>query len=188
MRIAEARKQVARGRLIGALLLVFAAALFLIAGLKGIYFSQQGDKIALAPLSLLLQRGVYFIYEHTQFASWLWTFAPTPTVRPLDTLGNYGFLLIASCLAIGRVIWDSADHLSSRIKAATKRVEEAAWEQELHAKQGRVSAPRPDVLNLNIELDQRDQWYKRPVGLVLLAIAGAVAAQMLNLSLGLAKL
>ena len=168
--------------------MVAAGAIFLISGLKGIYFSAQVDNTALAPLSLSIQRGAFFIYERTPFASSLWTLAPSPGLRPLNTPGNYGFLFITLVISIGRVMWDSADHLSSRIMAATKRVEEAAWEEELHGKDGRVAATRPEKLHLRIELEQRDQWYKRPIGFVPLAIAGGVAAQWLNLSLGLAKL
>ena len=55
------------------------------------------------------------------------------------------------------------------------------------AQQGRVVGDRPDVLQINIELDQKDQWYKRPIGLLFIGIAIAVLAQWANLKFGLLK-
>ena len=52
---------------------------------------------------------------------------------------------------------------------------------------GQISGARPDVLQINIELDQKDQWYKRPVGLLLLGVAIAIMGQWVNLQFGLVK-
>ena len=50
-----------------------------------------------------------------------------------------------------------------------------------------MTGAKPDVLQINIELEQKDQWYKRPVGLVLLGVAIAIFGQWLNLQFGLVK-
>jgi hypothetical protein len=85
------------------------------------------------------------------------------------------------------LIWDSASHLAARIKRTIQRVEELGWEQTLLGQQGQFAGQKPDVLQINIDLEQRDQWYKRPLGLLLLGIAIAVLAQWANLRFGLVK-
>lgn len=82
-------------------------------------------------------------------------------------------------------MWDSASHLSLRVKKTIQRVEELGWERELMGQSGQISEGKPDVLQINIELDQKDQWYKRPLGLLLLGIAIAVLGQWANLRFGL---
>ena len=67
------------------------------------------------------------------------------------------------------------------------KVEEQGWEQELMNQHGQISGVKPDVLQINIELDQKDQWYKRPVGLILLGVAIAILGQWANLQFGLVK-
>lgn len=47
------------------------------------------------------------------------------------------------------------------------------------------SGTKPDVLQINIELEQQDKWYQRPAGMVLLGIAIGVLCQWANLRLGL---
>lgn len=56
------------------------------------------------------------------------------------------------------------------------------------AQRGQFAGVKPDVLQINIELEQEDEWYKRPVGLFLLGGAIAVFGQWLNLQFGLVKL
>jgi hypothetical protein len=84
-------------------------------------------------------------------------------------------------------MWSSASHLASRISQTIQRVEESGWEQALLAQQGQVIGAKPDILQINIELDQKDQWYKRPIGLVLIGIAIAVLGQWANLKFRLVK-
>ena len=55
------------------------------------------------------------------------------------------------------------------------------------AQQGLVAGTKPDVLQINIELEQKDQWYKRPIGLLLLGVALAVLGQWVNLKFRLVK-
>jgi len=85
-----------------------------------------------------------------------------------------------------RVIWDSAIHLDHRIKSTLQQAEERSWERQLsHSKV--TTQENSTVFELHIQLSQKDQWYKRPLGIVLLTVAGGVVLQWLNLHLGLAK-
>ncbi|MCE3264396.1 MAG: putative yfeABCD locus regulator [Pseudoduganella sp.] len=188
MKIYDAKKRITRQRILAAVIMVISALLFACAALKSIYFSMAGDTTAFSPLSRGIQRVVYFIYERTQFVSWFWEWAPVINPKELNTAGNLGFLFVVICAAIGRIIWDSASSLSARIKRTILKVEELGWEQELMAQRGQFAGVKPDVLQINIELEQEDEWYKRPVGLFLLGGAIAVFGQWLNLQFGLVKL
>jgi hypothetical protein len=188
MKIYDAKKRITRQRVFATVIMIVSTLLFACAALKSIYFSMAGDTTALSGLSRGVQRLVYFIYERTQFIAWFWEWAPVINPKELNTPGNLGFLFVVVCGAIGRIMWDSASNLSSRIKKTIMKVEELGWEQELMGQRGQFTGTKPDVFQINIELDQKDQWYKRPVGLLLLGIAIAIFAQWLNLKLGLVKL
>lgn len=187
MKIIEAKKRVTHLRLLSVVVMCTAVLFFSCAALKSIYFAMTGDTTAFSVVSRAVQRLVYFIYERTQFVSWVWDVAPIINPRELNTSGNLGFFFIAVCGAIGRIMWDSAAHLSSRIAKTIQRVEELGWEQALLAQQGIVAGAKPDVLQINIDLDQKDQWYKRPIGLLLIGVAIAVLGQWANLRFGLVK-
>lgn len=187
MKIFEAKSRITRHRILAAAVMITAMLLLACAALKSVYFSIEGDTTALSSLSRGIQWLVYFIYERTQFVSWFWEWAPIINPKELNTTGNWGFLFIVVCVAIGRTMWDSASNLSLRIKKTIQRVEELGWEQELMGQRGQISGAKPDVLQINIELDQKDQWYKRPIGLLLLGVAVAILGQWLNLQFGLVK-
>lgn len=187
MKIYEAKKRVTRQRILAMVVMVVSILFFACAALKSIYFSMAGETTAFSSLSLGVQRLVYFIYEKTQFFSWFWECAPVINPKEPNTPGNLGFLFVVVCGAIGRTMWDSASSLSSRIKKTILKVEEFGWEKELMAQRGQMTGAKPDALQINIELEQKDQWYKRPVGLVLLGVAIVIFGQWLNLQFGLVK-
>jgi hypothetical protein len=187
MKISEAKSRITRHRIFATSVMTTTMLLLACAALKSIYFSVDGDTTALSSLSRAIQRLVYFIYERTQFVSWFWEWAPVIKPKELNTTGNWGFLFVVVCGAIGRTIWDSASNLSSRIKKTIQRVEELGWEQELMGQNGQITGAKPDILQINIELDQKDQWHKRPIGLLLLGVAIAILGQWLNLQFGLVK-
>lgn len=187
MKIYEAKRRVTRQRILAAVVMLVSILLISCAALKSIYFSMAADTTAFSSLSRLVLRLVYYIYERTQFVSWFWEWAPVINQKELNTPGNLGFLFVVVCGVIGRTMWDSASSLSSRIKKTIQKIEELGWEQEIMAQRGRISGATPDVLQINIELEQKDQWYKRPVGLLLLGAAIAICGQWLNLQFGLVK-
>jgi hypothetical protein len=128
------------------------------------------------------------LFQSNGFAMWLWKYAPVIETRNINSPENWGFFLLIICSVIGRVIWDSATRLSQRIGKIVLKVEENAWERELMSQQGQVVAARTDILEINIELQQKDEWYGRPIGIILLAVAATVLGQWCNLTFGLAKL
>jgi hypothetical protein len=160
MQLIDAKKLVTRMRLLSLLVLIVSALFLACAFLKSLSFAMAGDTSPLANLSHAIQRGVYFIYERTQFVAWVWHWAPVVNPTQLNSSGNFGFLFLCCCGALGRVIWDSASHLASRIKKTIQRIEELGWERSLLAQQGMVAGTKPDVLAISIELEQKDQWYK----------------------------
>ncbi len=188
MKIYEAKNRVKKQRILAVVIMAAMAILFSCSALKSIYFSMANDTTALSSLSQGIQRIVYFIYERTQFFAWFWEWAPVINPKILNTAGNLGFLIIVITGAIGRMMWDSATNLSARIGKTILKVEELGWERELMRQHGQVPSGKTDVLQINIDLNQEDQWYKRPLGLILIGIAIAVLAQLANLKFGFAKL
>jgi hypothetical protein len=188
MHINQARAKKTRLRAGGVVLMISAGLFFVCTGIKSVYFSLDNDVSALSTVSRGIQRLLYLIYENTQRISWVWERAPVIDPSVLLGHGNLGALLIFIVFAIGRIMWDSAALLSKRIKEAEELVQSERWRRDLQGQQGQVSVARTDVLEINIELDQKDQWYKRPLGLLVLTLVGGVLVAWLNLKLGLAKL
>lgn len=188
MKIFQAKKRVIRQRVVAVIIMTVTALLFVCAAMKSIYFAMDGDTTVFSSLSGACLRLIYFIYEHTQFVSLFWKWAPVVNPKEFNTSGNFSFLFIAICGAIGHIMWDSAASLAVRIKDTIKKIEELEWQQELMAQRGQLQEARPDVLQINIDLDQKDQWYKQPIGLLLIGVAIAVLGQWLNLQLGIVKL
>jgi hypothetical protein len=168
---------------------VIGAVLFLACtAVKSVSFRLQDDVSALAPISRSIKLGLYFIYEKTQGISLVWQNAPVIDLSVPISPGNLAALSILIVGLIGRILWDTATLLSRRIKEAEQAVENQRWQQDLLRQQGQLVVPRADVVEISIELDQKDQWYKRPLGMVVLALIGGVVLAWLNLKLGLAKL
>ncbi len=187
MKIFDAKRRVFKQRILSLAIMGVAATLFLFAVLKSVYFAMQGDTSAFSVINQAIRRLVQLVCENTQFLSLFWRWAPVFNSQVLNAPGNYGILFITLCGAIGRVIWDSANNLSLRIAKTIRKVEELGWEQELMGQKKLTVGDKPDILNINIGLDQKDQWYKRPVGLILLGVAVAVLGQWINLQFGLVK-
>ncbi len=187
MKIFEAKRHISRLRLFSAAIIAIALLFLFISGLKSLAWALSGDAGLFQQQASRLQGLIRSIYEKTQIFSWVWKVAPTANIQTLNSPGGYGLLFIVCCGALGRLIWDSASNLSKRVKKTILRVEEIGWEQSLLPQQGLGSGQKPDVLQINIDLQQKDQWYKRPSGLALIGIAIAVLGQWTNLMLGLVK-
>lgn len=187
MKIVEAQRHASRLRTLSRIVLFVSSIFLLFCGLKTIAWQFYGDTSAFAPISNAILRFVRFVYEHTQFLSWFWQLAPVANPRQLNSTGNYGVLFIVCCFVLGVVMRDSANLLSRRIKKTLLHVEEFGWTQTLMAQQGLTPGQQPNVLQINIDLQQEDQWYKRPFGLIVLGIVIAVLGQWANLKFGLVK-
>src|SRR6266702_4400323 len=185
MKISEAQRRVTTLRIISTIIIATSVLLLVCGTLKGLYAGMAEDSGPFQFLSQAIQKAVFFVYERTQIISGVWKLAPTLNPQVLNSSGNFGFLFVTCCGAIGRVMWNSASHLANRITKTIQRVEELKWEQTLLTEQGQLAGVKPDVLQISIELEQKDQWYKRPMGLLSIGIAIAVLAQFMNLKFGL---
>ncbi|HKR40406.1 MAG TPA: YniB family protein [Paraburkholderia sp.] len=185
MKIAQAQKQVTLVRIISYIITGVSSAYFFAGMLLGIYHQAENFPTAFSGIAGLLEWGIGLVYEYTKFLSFIWDHAPEPDLHNLNTEGNYWLLLCVACFVLARTMRDSASLLAARIKRTIERVEELGWEQALLRQQGQFAGGKPDVLQINIDLDQREQWYKRPAGLIVIGVAIAVLGQLANLQFGL---
>lgn len=187
VKIFEAKKRVIYWRVL-AIVLMLTSALFFVCGvLNGLYAGVVGDTGPFQFISHLIQNAVIFVYERTNIIKLIYKIAPTPSLQTLNSSDNLGIVFETCCFAIGRVIWNSASHLNNRIAKTLQNAEEQVWKQDLLQQRGQLNGVKTDFLQISIELEQKDQWYKRPSGFVLLGVAVAVIAQLVNLEFGLMK-
>jgi hypothetical protein len=185
LKIFDARKRVLRDRLVAAAIMIVAALFFVCSALKGLYFVMQSDISPVESLARGISGLIYMIYQRTQLIAWVWEWAPVINPRTWNSPANLGFLLWAVIGAIGRTMWDSAGKLSARITATIRKVEELGWERELLRQGGQTTYAKPDVLQINIDLKQDEEWFKRPVGMTLLGVATVIIGQLAIVKLGL---
>ncbi|WP_419687524.1 YniB family protein [Burkholderia theae] len=189
MKLGQARNRVVYMRIVAASLWVISALIFFIGFIKGLYYfldaSSPSTLPPIAQLTVTIKKCIELLYAYTPFLHPIWTNAPLAAPYDLKWPGNYWLIFWAATGFVSQSIWGAASHLNQRIKASIKRVEELGWDQELLRQMGAVHGTKPDVMQINIELDQKDQWYKRPVGLVAIGVAAAVLGQLANLKFGL---
>lgn len=187
MKIYESQRRVWYLRTVSFLIMIVSSLFLLISALKSIAWSANGDTTAFASVGNDFIRVINKVYENTLFLSEVWRIAPVLNFEKINSSATYGFIFIACCIWLGRLMWDSANHLSMRIKNVIRRVEEFGWEKVILEQQGLVPGQRPDVLQINIDLQQKDQWFKRPIGMITIGVAVAVLGQWANLRFGLVK-
>lgn len=186
MTLIEAMRIVRQRKAISICVICIAFLLLVFGVLESFAWAASTDSSMLLPVTRIGHEFVVVLYQQTQFLSWFWELAPTLSPTDLNSSGNYGFLFLLACMLLMRVIRDSAIHLNQRIKSTLQRAEEQSWEKQLpHSRV--TTQENPMVFELRVQLTQEDQWYKRPLGIVLLIITGGVLLQWLNLHLGLAK-
>ena len=188
MKVTKAKRRATRHRVISAAIIFASALLLFCTVFKSIYVLVGSvDSIKTGSFSHSIQQGITKIYLKTSFLSWVWKVAPLWDFKNIDTFGNWATGFIGGCGLIGSIMWGSASHLAARIAKTVQRVEELNWEREYQSQQGIVTSPIQDTLQISIELDQKDQWYKRPLGIILLTVVAAILAQLANLKFGLVK-
>lgn len=189
MKLGQARIRVTRMRIISIMLGIVSGLIVVIGFIKGFYYYAESlNAAALPPLARLTafaKHGIELLYAGTPFLGLFWSNAPLAAPYDLNWPGNYWLIFWAAVFMISQSIWSAASRLNQRIRACIKRVEELGWDQELLGQMGVVQGVKPDVMQINIELDQKDQWYKRPVGLIAIAVAATVLGQLANLKFGL---
>lgn len=182
MNLAQAKTRVTVCRFIGFTIMFTTAVAFVLSILNSLFAGLDGDTTPFAELSQSIQRGIYYLYQNSQQISFMWEIAPIIEPRNLNSTGNYYFLLIIFSHMIGRIFWQYANDLSARIKDTLKRVEGLNWENDLRRKSGVPTTDKVDILQINIELESKDQWYKKPFGLVVVGVTITLIVQLINLS------
>jgi hypothetical protein len=150
--------------------------------LKSLYYGTlDSDAVLFRPAAQAINAWIVKLYNTIPVLRALWPYLPHPSIPPLLSAENLWFALLLLIVACGALMRDSGRHLSQRIAAVRQRAEEKRWERSLTG-----DLPKPDVLAIQIDLTARDQWYKRPFGIVLLAIiSGAfllLIGRLLNIS------
>ncbi|CPG86660.1 YniB family protein [Burkholderia pseudomallei] len=188
MKLGQAMRRVTHMRIVSALIWLISGLFLLIGLLKGLYVVAESTSTTFPPVTMLnawIKWGIDLLYTHTLFLLPIWRYAPTPAPYDWTASANYWVIFWAAAVAVGQSIWAAASNLNRRIKERIKRVEELGWERELMGGQGYVEGKKPDVLQINIDLDQKDQWYKRPIGLLGVGVAIIVLGQIALLTFGL---
>jgi len=185
MKISEAINRVKVLKRSSVLIMVATSLLFTCSVLKSAYIALGNDSTPFAIIGQAVQRVIYDVYDNTQFISPVWQAAPIILLHEINSVGNLEVLLILLFGFIGKVMWDSAAHLSVRIAGVIKRVEEMGWERALMEGKNLPEGGKPDILQITINLEKKDKWYARPIGIILIGIITTVAAQWANLRFGL---
>jgi hypothetical protein len=189
MTLGQANNQVKWLRILSIMIAIVVTLLFTGAILKSLYSAMDGDSSIFSVITQVVQEAIYLVYEKTQWASLIWKWSPTINPNELNSSGNCGFLFIVCCGVVARMIWDSTSCLSARIKKTILRVEELKWEQSLLEQEGiYLGANKQDILQINIGTERKDQWFKRPLGIIVIGVTVAVLAQWANLTFGLTKI
>jgi membrane associated rhomboid family serine protease len=143
--------------------------------MKILYYATSGPgSILFSHPRRVINNWLIGLYNTSPFFAAVWPYVPHPTTSPLLSADNLWFAVLAAIIACGYLMRDSGAHLRQRIAAVRQRAEEKRWEQSLTG-----NLPRPDVLTLQIDLTTRDQWYKRPFGIVLLMVIGGIIPLLL---------
>lgn len=121
-----------------------------------IYHSLKNDTSIFQAISKLLNQGVVFVYQKTQFLSLLWEYAPELHYPEIFVEGNLKFAAVVCAFILGMVMRDSGIHLSRRINKVRQRAEEKVWEQSLTGEKSST-----DTLRIEIPIESKDRWVYR---------------------------
>ena len=177
MHLSEASRKARRNLWLGWTVLIASIVILFVCMLRVLFESLPRPEPALGGrLFRLTNNGVAYLYDHIPFMHILWPHLPSgfPSLTPLLSSNNLTFAGLALFFAWGYLLRDSGLHLSRRIARQKERAEESGWQRSLTGEVG-----RPEVLALQIDLERRDQWYERPLGIVLLSIVAAYLAALL---------
>lgn len=192
MRIGVARKQVWLRMLVGAGLVLIAAVNVLLGGLQGIHAVLISDTSILAKVSRDIANLIYLLYVKTgPFLERAWQVAPVPDFRTQTFLnvdfishpGNIGWAFFIALGVLGRMIWQSGTALKAEIRKSEKEARGLHWQRELGA-----ASHSGDQFDIVVHLPSDDEWFKRPLGMIVIGVAITALAQWVNLRLGLATL
>ena len=180
MKLSEAIKKSKRQQSTGWAISLISFVLLLMSFALYIYHSSKNDTSIFQAISKLLNQGVVFIYQKTQFVSLLWEYAPELHYPEMFVEANLKFAAVVCAFMLGIIMRDSGVHLSRRINRVRQRAEEKVWEQSLT---GEISSA--DTLRIEIPIESKDSWYTRPFGIITMAVIGGYIVNVLSNITGL---
>lgn len=184
LKLVDAQKWVQRQKIIAMPSIAMAIFLLFISAIKTIYLKiLQADFTALLAIGPV-EHTLDFIYDKMQFLSIFWEMVPVLMTEEINSVGNYYALFLLCVIALSSQMLKSADHLNNRIKKAYQKAEERGWINQMEGRENR-SITQHDITSIEINLNNKDQWYARPVGIIVLAVASGLLLQIANLILGL---
>jgi hypothetical protein len=109
---------------------------------------------------------IIYVYNAVPFLDVFWPYLPIFSTSELLSAENLTIAVILSIIACGDRIRASGLDLSQRIVEAREDAESDRWKRSLT---GEVPG-RHDVLALHVRWTPKDEWYKKPFGMVLIGI------------------
>jgi hypothetical protein len=174
----QAERRVRTGYALGYTLMALGLLGLCISMVKYFYFAPPNPLSD--PYTFPLRLRIYSLLQTCGPCFFIWKITPTPTLfLQLNAVGNYGVLFLVCIFLLGVLIRNSAWHLNGTIKATRLEVQKFGWARQLLQQQGYVDTTR-DLLAVEIQLASRDTWYKRPQGLILLAVTSGVLVQIIR--------
>jgi hypothetical protein len=174
MTLPAARKRAWAGQFLGGALMALALFGLLLSLSKLVYVSRPTDFFIFAIPKRGIDRVVETIFQGPSLASLVWDVIPIPDFINLITVGNGGYILLLCGVGWGTSLYDGAQHLQCRIRNIEADLEADQGSNTLG--DGETTATMSAVA---IQLEPRDQWSKRPLGVVSLGVMIPVLSALL---------
>lgn len=160
----------------------------LIAFLKSIHVSFKGQAVIGDTLSELIGTLINFIHSYTDFASIFWekVWPILPILNPLHLLqeSNYYFFTLVAVALFFYIQLQDSFWLSSKANKILREVEDEELKRDIKKQRGHIEGPRPDILELDINVSNPDPWFKRPLGILAIGLIVAVFGKVITSILG----
>jgi hypothetical protein len=174
MNYTVAKKQVALKRVVGVAVMLVSTLFVMISLLKFLYSSLGQGGAAFAQLSAVIQRGIYSIYEATQFLAPIWNQAPTPDLKNLLSSGTIGFLAWYVGVFVGVSLFRSGSRLAARLRGIDRQIEDELIRDSIRNQRKRTRVEIEDEVKVPTQSvwNELHTLYMAPilVGLVLLVV------------------
>jgi hypothetical protein len=172
--------------MLGTLILGFIS---LIAFLKSLHVSFDGQGSFGNHLSALIGKLINFIYSYTDFISIFWNkvWPALPILNPLNLFqeSNYYFFALLAATLFFFIQLQESFWLNAKINKILREVEDEELKGDIKRQRGHVEGPRPDILELDININNPEQWYKKPMGLLAVGLTIAVLGKLLTTVFGM---
>ncbi|MFA0670126.1 YniB family protein [Vibrio splendidus] len=161
----------------------------LVAFLKGLHFSFENQGAIGNYLSSLIGKLINFIYSFTDFIPFfwekLWPNLPMLNLNNLLQESNYYFFALLAITLFFVIQLQESFWLKSKINKILREVEDEELKGDIKRQRGHTEGPRPDILELDINVNTPEPWFKKPLGLLVIGLAIAVIGKLLTTLLGM---